>query len=91
MPVSGRDRDRLADQVSAPLPLKHYSLTGARYRVGLNLSEDTASKARRPEPLLLYHHLKLADPLSADVRQIQRSNLGFGYDRAFNVLSEAPG
>ncbi len=33
------------------------------------------------------YHLKLADPLSADVRQIQRSKLRFGYDGAFNVLS----
>ena len=33
----------------------------------------------------------LADLLSADIRQIQRSKLRFGYDRAFNVLSEAPG
>jgi hypothetical protein len=32
-----------------------------------------------------------ADPLSVDVRQIQRSKLYFGYDGAFNVLSETPG
>jgi hypothetical protein len=35
-------------------------------------------------------HLKLADPLSADVRQIQSSKLRFGYDGAFNVLGEPP-
>ncbi len=35
--------------------------------------------------------LQRADPLSAHVRQIQRSKLYFGYDGPFNVLSEAPG
>jgi hypothetical protein len=39
----------------------------------------------------LKYNLKLADLLSADVRQNQRSKLRFGYDGALNVLSEAPG
>jgi hypothetical protein len=35
--------------------------------------------------------LKPMSHIVADVRQIQRSKLRFGYDRAFNVSSEAPG